>query len=86
MQELKKLEKKRFGEKENQLKSLHLSQISEISDTLMEPGEMGDIKEGIVGPQDFPGIETHFEKESYDQRRVRIDMARERLRIKKLLR
>jgi hypothetical protein len=67
MQEAKAKEKKRFGEKETQLKSLHLSEISGVSDTLMEAGEMGD--GAPIGPHDFPGIETKFEKETYEQRR-----------------
>lgn len=59
--------------------------MSEVSDDLMQPGEMGDIKEPI-GPKDFPGIETHFEPIAQENRQNRIQTARERLRLKKLLR
>ena len=76
---------KRFGEKIIKLRSLHLSDMSQVSDELMEQGEMGDIKKAI-GPEDFPGVETNFEPLSLEQRTKRIEQARERLRIKKMLR
>jgi hypothetical protein len=82
--EEKRLKKNRFGEKELKLRSLHLSDLTQDSDSLMGPGEMGDIKNAI-GPKDFPGIETNFEPVSLEHRQTRIDQARERLRVKKLL-
>lgn len=60
---------------------MHLSEITGDSDT-----EAGEIGGEPVGPKDFPGIETKFDKQTYEQRRERINHARERLRIKKLLR
>ena len=83
-QEKKWLKQKRLGEKVIRVRSLHLSDMSQVSDELMEQGEMGDLKEAI-GPKDFPGIETHFEPLSLEQRTKRIEQARERLRVKKLL-
>ena len=50
----------------------------------MGPGEMGDIKD-TIGPKDFPGIETNFEPVSFEERQSRIEKAREKLRVKKLL-
>jgi hypothetical protein len=51
----------RFGGNELEIRSLHLSDMTMgLSDELMQQGEMGDVKE-IIGPNDFPGIETRFE-------------------------
>jgi len=52
----------------------------------MRAGEMGDLKEGPIGPHDFPGIETKFEPLSFEQRKIKIEQARERLRVKQMLR
>lgn len=42
---------------------MHLSEITGFSDT--EAGEIGS--DGApIGPNDFPGIETEFEKETYE--------------------
>lgn len=68
------------------IRSLHLSDITKDSEDLMRVGEMGDLREGPVGPQDFPGIETHFEPLSFEQRKLKLEQARERLRLKQLLR
>jgi hypothetical protein len=52
-------------------KSIHLSQISPISEALMGPGEMGDAKEAVTAA-DFEGIETNFARETLDKRKIRI--------------
>ena len=36
--------------------------------------------------EDFAGVETMFSKQSLEQRQIRVDRARERLREKRLLR
>lgn len=67
LQEKQRLQKNRFGEKELKLRSLHLSDLTQDSDELMGPGEMGDLRDAI-GPKDFPGIETNFEPVSLEHR------------------
>ena len=41
---------------------------------------------GAFQVEDFAGIETMFSKQSLEQRKLRVDRARERLREKRLLR